>query len=100
VTRHERIVAVLGGCRRVALDASDDVGNKEIVERLLNSLDQRLRTIIACRFGLCGNAQMTLQAIGLDLGLCKESVRCYESKALRKLMGPKYRRWVQPEASD
>lgn len=58
---------------------------REEIRNRLNRLDDRERTIVELRFGLDGNAPMTLKEIGSRLGVTREWVRKIESKAVRKL---------------
>jgi len=56
----------------------------EILRRLAR-LDARERIIITLRFGLEGNAPLTLKEVGRRLGVTREWVRKIEMKAVRKL---------------
>jgi RNA polymerase primary sigma factor len=55
------------------------------VRRRLDRLDDRERTIVSLRFGLDGNAPLTLKEIGRRLGVTREWVRKIEARAVRKL---------------
>lgn len=70
-------------------DTPDEIFNskdqvKKQLLNLLNSLDDRERTIIEDYFGLSGTPR-TLEDIGEDFDLTKERVRQIKEKALRKL---------------
>jgi len=65
-----------------AAEARDDVRKR------LGRLDDRERKVVTLRFGLDGNAPMTLKEIGRTLGITREWVRKIESKAIRKLNDP------------
>ena len=53
--------------------------------RRMERLDDRERTIVALRFGLGGEAPLTLKEIGLRMGVTREWVRKIEVRAVRKL---------------
>ena len=61
-----------------------DTGNKraEILGRILNSQEKK---VIALRFGIPDDNNMTLEQVGKNLGLTRERVRQIEKKALIKL---------------
>ena len=61
-----------------------DTGNKraEILGRILNSQEKK---VIALRFGIPDDNNMTLEQVGKNLGLTRERVRQIEQKALKKL---------------
>jgi RNA polymerase sigma factor (sigma-70 family) len=52
---------------------------------LLGTLPDRLRQVLVMRFGLDGAGPKTLGQVGSALGLCRESIRQMERKALRQL---------------
>jgi RNA polymerase primary sigma factor len=51
----------------------------------LDSLNPRMRRVLALRFGLEGNTPQTLEQVGAGLGITRERVRQLESRALREL---------------
>lgn len=51
----------------------------------INKLSEKERNIIVKRFGLYGNDEMTLEELGLQLGLTRERVRQIEKRALERL---------------
>jgi len=51
----------------------------------LASLNPRMRHVISRRFGLDGEAPLTLEQVGSELGITRERVRQLESRALREL---------------
>jgi RNA polymerase primary sigma factor len=59
--------------------------------RALDSLNPRMRRVLALRFGLDGESPKTLEEVGSGLGITRERVRQLEARALREL------RTVAPE---
>ena len=51
----------------------------------LENIPERERAIIRQRFGLGGEEELTLEAIGRELGLSRERVRQLQARALKKL---------------
>jgi RNA polymerase sigma factor (sigma-70 family) len=71
-----------------AEDAVEEVDRGELqttLARELETLDPREREIVENRFGLHGEAPLTLQEIGQRLGLSRERVRQLEARALQRL---------------
>ena len=64
------------------LEADDE--RKSLLRRL-DSLDERERAVLTLRFGLEGEAPLTLREIGERLGVTREWVRKIELRAVRKL---------------
>jgi RNA polymerase primary sigma factor len=58
---------------------------KEKVETILNSLDDRLRLVLELRFGLAGQPSQTLVEVGKELGVTRERARQLEVMALDEL---------------
>ncbi len=56
--------------------------------KVLATLNDRERRIIALRFGLTGEEPLTLEDVGKVFGLTRERIRQIESKALSKLRHP------------
>jgi RNA polymerase sigma factor (sigma-70 family) len=63
----------------------DFVKMREAIDAEFAALDDRESNVLCWRFGLSGEPQLTLQAIGDRLGLCRERVRQIERGALEKI---------------
>jgi RNA polymerase primary sigma factor len=66
----------------VALAEEEEVGR---LMRLLGGLGERAALVIRLRFGLGGEARLTLEEIGALLGLTRERIHQIEKEALAKL---------------
>lgn len=65
---------------------------KEVIENiLLTCLNEKEREIIKMRFGFDGPV-MTLEQVGRRYNVTRERIRQIESKAIRKLKNPKYKK--------
>ncbi|MDA0711143.1 MAG: RNA polymerase sigma factor RpoD/SigA [bacterium] len=62
--------------------------DRKLIERVLNTLDEREAQVLRLHFGLEGQDPRTLERIGKGLGLTKERVRQIKEKALGKLRHP------------
>jgi RNA polymerase primary sigma factor len=58
----------------------------EEITKLLESLTEREQEVIRLRFGLGSDSTMTLENVGIKLGLSRERIRQIEKKAKKKLM--------------
>lgn len=78
------------------MPAPDDVTSNQLLKEQLNailsSLTERERAVLEMRFGLKDGESHTLEEVGQAFGVTRERVRQIESKALRKLRHPGYRR--------
>jgi RNA polymerase primary sigma factor len=59
--------------------------DRELLRRVLTSLDDRERTILTLRFGLKDGTPRTLEFIGKRFGVTRERIRQIENETLRKL---------------
>ncbi len=55
------------------------------VSKLLQTLSDRERSIITCRFGINGETPLTLEQLGKKLGYSKERIRQLEDLAIKKM---------------
>lgn len=62
--------------------------DRRLIERVLNTLEEREAQVLRLHFGLEGQEPRTLARIGKVLGLTKERVRQIKEKALSKLRHP------------
>jgi RNA polymerase primary sigma factor len=67
--------------------------------RALDTLNPRMRRVVALRFGLDGEQPQTLEEVGAGLGITRERVRQLESRALRelRLVAPDLELYLQAE---
>jgi RNA polymerase primary sigma factor len=67
--------------------------------RALDTLNPRMRRVVALRFGLDGEHPQTLEEVGAGLGITRERVRQLESRALRelRLVAPDLELYLQAE---
>ena len=66
----------------------NNVSYQKICSHLISDLNKRQKEIICRRFGLGQEKRETLEAIGKDLGICRERVRQIQQASLNKI-GPK-----------
>ncbi|MFY7951363.1 MAG: sigma-70 family RNA polymerase sigma factor [Armatimonadaceae bacterium] len=71
-------------------DVATHLIRKEQVEAVLAKLNDREREVLVLRFGLDGNAPLTLEEVGQRFQVTRERVRQIELRALKKLrkLGP------------
>jgi RNA polymerase primary sigma factor len=65
-------------------ETSDNLRSRELANALAQ-LNPRLRRVLLLRFGLEGRDPMTLEQVGVELGITRERVRQLETRALREL---------------
>jgi RNA polymerase primary sigma factor len=86
-----------------ALDAFEIVSQQQlrsVLARVLNRLSPREERIIRLRFGLDGEDDHTLEAIGNKFDVTRERIRQIEAKALRKLKHPSSSRVLRTFLND
>jgi RNA polymerase primary sigma factor len=66
-------------------DLAESVSNQQEISWLLQQLTPREQKILALRFGLGGQDEQTLEAVGEQLGLTRERIRQIEERAITKL---------------
>lgn len=70
------------GTPEVSVERREDY---DMILKLLDSINERDARVIKLRFGLEGQAPLTLKEIGREVGLTRERVRQIEMEALRRL---------------
>jgi RNA polymerase primary sigma factor len=83
---------------RPELTTAETMRHRELA-RALDSLNPRMRRVLALRFGLDGEKPQTLEEVGAGLGITRERVRQLESRALRELrvVAPDLELYLQSE---
>ena len=62
--------------------------NKDIINSVLATLSEREANVLRLRFGIDTDHAYTLEEVGKELGVTRESIRQIETKALRKMRNP------------
>ncbi len=83
---------------RPELTTADTMRHRELA-KALDTLNPRMRRVLALRFGLDGQKPQTLEEVGSGLGITRERVRQLESRALRELraVAPALELYLQTE---
>lgn len=68
--------------------AIEEWARRDVVTKVLESLEGREAAVLSMRFGLSGDEPMTLEDIGHVFGVTRERIRQIEKKALQKLREP------------
>ncbi len=66
-------------------DTAEGIQRYEEIKTWMQTLSEREQRVITLRFGLDGEDEQTLEAIGRELNLTRERVRQIENEALGKL---------------
>lgn len=77
------------------LDIAMQDDMKRGIEKALDSLTERERSIIKKRFGLGEDVPHTLEEVGMEFDVTRERVRQIEVKAIRKLRHPSRSKWLR-----
>jgi RNA polymerase primary sigma factor len=72
------------------VDFTSNSLTREQILNVLHGLSQREEDAIICRYGLNGNPPMTLEEVGIKMGITRERVRQIESSAIKKLRKPSF----------
>ncbi len=67
------------------LQKQQDEDLSQHIEKWLSQLQDKQRDIIARRFGLLGFERMTLEEVGIDVGLTRERVRQIQVEGLKRM---------------
>ena len=61
---------------------------KEQLDSVLQTLNQREKSVLELRFGITDGSPHTLEEVGQEIGVTRERIRQIETKAIRKLRHP------------
>jgi len=75
----------------------EDKNMRDQLEDCLGLLNDKQRSILLQRFGLCGFDEATLEEVGADVGLTRERVRQIQVEALKLLRSIMEERGIQAE---
>ena len=68
---------------------------RETIDQVLDTLDDREREIVICRFGLLNRSSMTLEELSVRFEVTHERIRQIEAAALKKLRHPSRRKFFE-----
>jgi len=83
-----------------AIGADDQLvkqGDTELLQQVLETLNERERTILNMRYGLEGGTPQTLEQVGEHFGLTRERIRQIQEEALVRLRARMKERDTMPE---
>jgi RNA polymerase primary sigma factor len=80
-----------------AYDQMAKQGDTELLQEVLETLNERERTILNMRFGLDGNSPKTLEEVGVHYRLTRERIRQIQEEALMRLRARMRERDTMPE---
>jgi RNA polymerase primary sigma factor len=72
-------------------------GDAELLQQVLETLNERERTILNMRYGLEGDSPQTLEEVGEHFGLTRERIRQIQEEALVRLRARMKERDTMPE---
>ncbi len=67
---------------------------REELDKVMTNLTEKEKSILVLRYGLGDGRERTLEEVGQIYGVTRERIRQIESKAIRKLQNPKYKRFL------
>jgi RNA polymerase primary sigma factor len=70
------------------IDAAMQVGLREVVKEILDSLPPKVAKVLRMRFGIDMSTDHTLEEVGKQFDLTRERIRQIEAKAIRNLKHP------------
>ena len=70
------------------IDAAMQVGLREVVKDILDSLPPKVAKVLRMRFGIDMSTDHTLEEVGKQFDLTRERIRQIEAKAIRNLKHP------------
>jgi RNA polymerase primary sigma factor len=76
------------------------VSRREKIDEALESLNEREAAILRMRYGLGSGNEHTLDEVGRKFRVTRERIRQIESKAMRKLRGPKRKKKLESLLTD
>jgi len=84
---HQELLSDLGEYEERILERLTNTLLKEKLLAIINTIPEKEQKVIECRFGI-NSVPMTLETLGVNLGVTRERIRQIETKALRRLRHP------------